>query len=386
MIVYLQPKSAFSKSIPRSDTLFGAICWSISVLYGVKELEDLLECYIEEKAPFIISSMFPYIKRDGKSKDREQEQNGQNEQNRLINSEDQKKENSKENSNNKEDSKKRVIHLLPRPLLKPMLETDFCDKEKYERNKKEKKVKLVSKTVFDSIIDGTYNSKREEYDIKAGVLLTKEECKELSKFSAFWQEDERARNSINRVTNVTNLYHEPIVTACQKEDWKSGFYFLVKFGEGFKKKYYSVVKSALNFLEEKGFGGNSSVGFGQCSVEVEDRDLISNQVDGDRLVVLSLMHPSEKDYKHLDKNRFTTYIELEKRKGFLERSYIGGMESRVWKPTLFMLAEGSTFVCDNNREIYGKLYEEKKETYQNLGFSVRINGLAYTVAMKGVAG
>lgn len=386
MIVYLQPKSAFSKSIPRSDTLFGAICWAISLLYGVKKLECLLECYIEEKAPFIISSMFPYIKWDGKSKDEENKENKENGKNKLIDSQDETRENDIVSVNNKEDSKKQIIHLLPRPLLKPMLETNFCDKEKYERNKKEKKVKLVSKTVFDSIIDGTYNSKREEYDIKAGVLLTKEECKELSKFSAFWQEGERARNSINRITNVTNLYHEPIVTACQKEDWKSGFYFLVKFGGDFKQDYYSVVKSALNFLEEKGFGGNSSVGFGQCSVEVEDRDLISNQVDGDRLVVLSLMHPSEKDYKHLDKNRFTAYIELEKRKGFLERSYIGGMESRVWKPTLFMLAEGSTFVCDNNREIYGKLHKEKEETYQNLGFSVRINGLAYTVAMKGVAG
>ncbi|KAF0193787.1 MAG: hypothetical protein FD167_5921, partial [bacterium] len=75
-----------------------------------------------------------------------------------------------------------------------------------------------------------------------------------------------------------------------------------------------------------------------------------------------------------------TYAQLEKRKGFLETAYVGGIESRVWKPTLFMLAEGSTFLPDNDRQVYGKLYEEKEP--RSLGYKLRINGLAYTVTMK----
>ncbi|MBL8149871.1 MAG: hypothetical protein JNN15_08080, partial [Blastocatellia bacterium] len=66
MIVYLLPKSPFTKSAPRSDTLFGAICWAIRLLYGQQKLVDIIEKFdaaIESARPlpFLLTSCFPYF-------------------------------------------------------------------------------------------------------------------------------------------------------------------------------------------------------------------------------------------------------------------------------------------------------------------------------------
>lgn len=334
MIVYLQPKTPFSKAVPRSDTLFGAICWSICLLYGETELSNLLAKFQENTAPFVLSSLFPYV------------------QNR----------------------KGEKVLFLPRPLLPPST-LELGSKEDYEKLKKSKKAKYVSEQVFNSILDGTYEEKKDSYVIESNAVMTKTE--QQGSLSEFFKQTEIARNTINRLTNATKLYYEPIV-AINKEQ-QTGFYFLVKLDPVSDKQVRPMLKAALSFLQEKGFGGNSSVGFGQCQVEVVDQNPIKDFKDGNQLVTLSLMFPNLKDREHLSKSRNNTYAQIERRKGFLESSYLSGRFPQVWKPTLFMLTEGSNFPCDNDRKLYGQLFEDKRA---GLDFNPRINGLAYTVAIK----
>jgi CRISPR-associated protein Csm4 len=343
MIVYLKPKSPFAKAVPRSDTLFGAICWAIKVLYGEKELINLLDEFASDNAPFIVSSLFPFVE--------------------------------------KLETKKKTL-FFPRPLLVPKLGKEFSSPEEYKEAKKRKKARFVSESVFTSFIDGTYEAKSESFVSQAGAIMTLAEQAELKGLDGFFIETEIARNSINRLTNaVEALYYEPITSVRNQEDFSTGFYFLLKLDANSDKNLQPKLEAAIRFLEDKGFGGNSNVGFGHSEVEIQTNNPISDYSQATRLITLSLMHPSKQDLEFLADHKAETFGQLERRKGFLESLYLQDVK-RVWKPTLFMFTEGSVFPCDKNRRIYGQLFKETQE--RKPGFRVRINGLAYTVASKGV--
>lgn len=342
MIVYLQPKTPFSKAIPRSDTLFGAICWAIRLIYGETHLNKLLEKFQENVAPFIVSSLFPYA----------------------------------------ETSKGEKILFFPRPLLPPS-KLKLSSKEDYDKLKKIKKAKYVSQKVFEDVLDGSYSAKEATYPIESNTLITQAEKDKISFLSEFFKPREIAHNTINRLTNATKLFYEPAIFFNKDQTQKIGFYFLIKINSESDNHIKEMLKAALSFLQDKGFGGNSSTGFGQCEIQIEDKLPFQNQdaEPGKFLITLSLMFPNCKDRDHLLNCKADSYAQLERRKGFLESSYLSGQIAQIWKPTLFMLSEGSVFPCDNDRKLYGWLFEDKRK---ELDFTPRINGLAYTVVIKGV--
>jgi len=348
MIIYLQPKTPFSKAIPRSDTLFGAICWAIRLLRGKEKLEELLEKFKFEdtscNAPFVLSSMFPYVENKGKK-----------------------------------------FLFLPCPLFPPTSEKDFNSVEEYKKNKANKKVKYVSQTVFNAIANGSY--KKDDCVVQAGIRMTKDEQKELEDLEKLFEESEAVHNTLNRITYQSKIYYESMVAKTkQKSHLETGFYFLIKLDEK-DKDLVSTLKDAIDFLKEKGIGGNTSIGFGQCYIQIEDetkdKPIIANNPNEKCLVTLSLMFPSKLDQEHLKKEQILTrsFAQLERRKGFLESSYLSNIE-RIWKPTLFMLAEGSVFPRDKDRpnQIYGSVYKYEDSNFHDL--EIRINGLAYTVGIK----
>jgi CRISPR-associated protein Csm4 len=343
MIIYLEPKTAFSKAIPRSDTLFGAICWAVRLLDGKEKLEELLEKFKPDKAPFVLSSMFPYV----------------------------------ENSENK-----KKFLFLPCPLFPPTPE-DFKNIEEYKKNKANKKVKYVSQTVFNAIANGSY--KKDDCVVQAGIRMTKGEQKELEDLKNIFDESEAVHNTLNRITYQSKIYYESmVVKAKQDSHLKAGFYFLIKLDEK-DKDLVSMLKNAIDFLKEKGIGGNTSIGFGQCDIKAEDepkdKPIIAGYPKEKYLVTLSLMFPSKLDQDHLRKNQTKSYAQLERRKGFLESSYLSDV-NRIWKPTLFMLAEGSVFPRDENRpnQTYGSVHKYADSNFHDL--EIRLNGLAYTVGIK----
>jgi CRISPR type III-A-associated RAMP protein Csm4 len=141
-----------------------------------------------------------------------------------------------------------------------------------------------------------------------------------------------------------------------------------------------MLKGALRFLGDKGFGGGASTGRGHSDVEFEENEIVSGHDPGTHLVSLSLLHPGAADRRHLAEHREQVYARLERRKGFVEITYAPETE-RVWKPTLVMLSEGATFPRDGERKLYGSLFKEQI-VRSGLNGHLRINGLGYTVPLK----
>ena len=66
MTAYFLSDSGFrGDGPPRSDTVFGALCWAWRLLFGAPELELLLMEFHDGPPPFLISSMFRFHKKDG---------------------------------------------------------------------------------------------------------------------------------------------------------------------------------------------------------------------------------------------------------------------------------------------------------------------------------
>jgi CRISPR type III-A-associated RAMP protein Csm4 len=65
MIVRLMPTGRFLGGLPRSDTLFGALCWGIRWTQGEPTLLEVLEACERDDPPFLLSSAFPYAEGEG---------------------------------------------------------------------------------------------------------------------------------------------------------------------------------------------------------------------------------------------------------------------------------------------------------------------------------
>ncbi|HQR35002.1 MAG TPA: type III-A CRISPR-associated RAMP protein Csm4 [Blastocatellia bacterium] len=358
MIFYLTSQAAFAQGVPRSDTLFGAICWAIRWLYGEKELAELLAAFdasVEKQTapPFVISSVFPFF----------------------------------------EDYAGKIL-FLPRPLGAIDLSDSLQQVETYQSFKRFQKAKFVSRSVFDLVASGKLDEAQiyaqlnqndvGSFRLHGGALMTQAEYERVKVLPSLISAVELPRNSINRISVATSgtggqLFYQPVASgrALSKLNTRSGFYFLARSAESATTE---MLKAAMRFLADKGLGGDFSVGRGHCEVSADSDDIVGD-TGGTRLMTLSLMHPSPTDLQHLNQNRSATFARLERRKGFLEGSFVIPIK-QIWKPTLFMLGEGSTFLRDGERNTYGNLFAESRQR-EGLGFDVRINGLAYTVGMKG---
>ncbi|MCS6886382.1 MAG: type III-A CRISPR-associated RAMP protein Csm4 [Acidobacteriota bacterium] len=351
IIAYLYPQAPFSNNIPRSDTLFGALAWTIRLLYGRKELESLLEEFdhsIEKDTtpPFLISSLNVFF----------------------------------------EDKNCRVL-FFPRPMLPPP-KLNIDDEQKYAKVKKFKKTSLLSRVLFEKLLAGELTEQQiidklgKDYFDHAGALLSKEEYEQVRTIKSLLYNGEIARNTLNRLSFSTapsehgQLFYQKVVstTCIPKLNIRTGLFLLIDATE----KYDQMLKSALFYICQKGIGGDTTIGRGHCEVSFEKNSLSLPQ-NGSRRVALSLFHPNEVDRRELKSRLSEVYGQLERRKGFLETSYLSEV-AQVWKPTLLSFKEGSSFP-DYGRKVYGALYKESKQR-PSLDYKVRIYGLAYTVAMR----
>lgn len=356
MIVYIEPRAPFTKGVPRSDTLFGAVCWAIRLLYGESALQSLLAEFdraVSDGAepPFLLSSLFPYF----------------------------------------EDEKGKIL-FLPRPLMPPA-QIDINNVKSYRAFKKLRKVGYVSRAVFEQMANGRLDELTlfaemakdgSGYSLQSSALVTAEERERILLLPELVVVEEAARNAINRLSISTGgeggqLYYQPIVSARKNEIARSGFYLFIQTSKE-NGEIKTMLKAGLRFLAEKGLGGDTSVGRGHFELEFDDDANIEGFSGGERLMTLSLFHPAENDREHLRRHVSDTYARMERRKGFIENAYIN-MAKQVWKPTLFMLGEGATFPRDGERRVYGSLYRDE-QVRAGLDFQIRINGLACTVAMK----
>jgi CRISPR-associated protein Csm4 len=262
-----------------SDTLFSAICNAYRLLYGKDKLEELLNLYINNAPPFLLSSAFPYI---GGSSD---------------------------------------VLLFPLPKS--------VDLGKYvDDRKKYKKVELISKSIFLKIISGEINETfindchliQDNRVLIAGIENIGKGDKKI------WASREVPRVAIDSITNTTNIYHvgEVVYSA------GCGLYFLIDFKN---PEFIEKVKSAIRVLGDEGIGGERTYGKGLFKVknfELIKFDITSNN----NFVTLSLYYPGQEELNGLNGD-----YDLVKRGGWIYS--IDGISMR--RKTVRMFVEGSVF-------------------------------------------
>lgn len=326
MLVLMSGLSGFLDLAPRSDTLFGAVCWAIRWIDGEEALLDLLGRADAREPPFLVSSAFPFA-----------------------------------------ESGARRTFLLPRPLLPAAAHDD----DAMAVSKAVRRIRWVSAGLFADILAGR---------LPPGALAAGLAAKNLQeKDRAIGREDELLphfhsldvdRNGINRLTGAVS---EGLLFTSRIEMVQDGGYFCLV--QPRRPGVVSRVMAAFRFLADRGIGGDSSVGRGQFQVAFEDEDPFQAPSDGEDVITLSLFHPSNGDLRHLAAHRERVHCTVETRRGRLEQMY--APHARVWKPALRYLSEGSVFPRLDGREVYGCAPVVLDEP-----FGVRQNGFAYPVRMR----
>ena len=295
MLVYIKPLSLFPKL--HSDTLFGAILYSISELYPNK-VDELLDSFKKGEPPFVLTSTFPFIY-------------SQDEKVRFY---------PKLILNNKKSNE-----VKNRDILKEFKKIEYFEEEIF--------FKLINGEISENEILNNFDS----YYKSGNLLMGKEYSIDNSQKSNILP-----NNSVNRLTNET----EGIFYSEGDNFMNRGLFFFVEF---YNKEYEPVLKGAIKFLKDRGFGRDISTGKGQFVYEIEDVNLndLAGNSDGGNFITLSRFIPINEDLKRI--NEYSSY-EIDSKRG---RSASGEIRKEVK-----FFKEGSTF--PDYQKFYGKIVDSGK--------------------------
>lgn len=297
MLIYLKPLSIFPEL--HSDTLFGAITYAISQLYPEK-IDEMVESF-ENEPPFIISSTFPFIfKKDFK------------------------------------DGKK--IKFYPK-IIFPNKSKDFDEKFHPKDFKEYKKVKFIEESLFFDLLKGKLNENDilrnySHYKYTKGLFMRQSYGIDFN-----FGENIIPNNNVNRKTNET----EGIFYTSGNEFKNMGLFFLVEFAND---EYKPIIKAAMKFLKDRGFGRDISTGKGHFDYFI-DEDYSINQYDGNYFVTLSRFIPNSDDLAHI--NEFASY-EIDSKRGKSSSNEI--------RKQIRFFKEGSVF--PDYKKYYGRIVQSGK--------------------------
>ena len=309
MLVYLKPLSIFPEL--HSDTLFGAITYAINELYP-----DLVQDMIDEfeiKPPFILSSTFPFAFNDDKK-------------------------------NKFEDIEK--VRFYPKIIAKKFakglsVEFDSQDFKKY------KDIEFIEENLFIRILKGDLTefdilNNFKSYNVLKKNLLLEGELD----FDVYMSNNIIPNNSINRISNQT----EGIFYTSGNEFKNMGLFFLMEFND---EKYIPIIKAALRFLRDRGFGRDISNGKGQFDYIIDEEfsinDFYDDSNDLNSFLTLSRFIPNDEDLKNI--NEYSSY-EIGSKRG---RSPSGELRKQIR-----FFKEGSVFL--NYTKYHGKIISSAKNS------------------------
>ncbi len=328
-IIRLTPRACFETTL-HSDTIFGAICWGIRMLFEESKLMGILEEF-DKSPPFIISSAFPWQK---------------------VN--------------------EGYRYYLPKPNLRP-LKIDELKKIAAVQHIKKEAVSYYS-SKYDVI--KTIEDYKEFRKIKwvplsefRRILKNLSEAAHFRRYldklfsePQFWASGVVQKNSIDRLTNSTtgsgNTFYHPIVSFRENH----GFYFLIRTNDA-----TSYLKPVLRYLEDSGIGPNARTGRNWFSVEIEEKTLLPCD-GGNAFVTLSRYMVNEPLFE--DK----CFYKLQSIRSKVEsRLEFAGED--VWKEKVTYFNAGSVITPHEHKDFYGRMAEVKEIA----GKTIRQYGYAYPV-------
>lgn len=299
--------------ILHSDTLFSAIICKWQLFY-----DDNIENFINNP-PFILSSAFPF--------------KGDN-------------------------------YFFPRPMIK-------IGNEQFKYDKKLKKIKFVSKNIFEKLINAEQIEFSEEYVFPDGLFWTDYKVDDLlDEEKIIYQKRETPRIVIDRETNYSEIFYFNEIIFSEN----CGLFFLVKFiDEKIKDKFETI----LRLLGDEGIGGDKSSGKGCFKVNVVENFSIKIPTVSEYFITLSLFYPAEDEIQNgLLQN--STY-ELITRTGWIHSISATSLRRKA----LRMFIEGSVFKNIKKDGIYGEIKNvfNKNDTL-GLLHNVYRYGISFAIPIK----
>lgn len=237
------------------------------------------------------------------------------------------------------------------PIPKIDFEDDLSDdeKEKYFSDiKKLKKIKYVSKNIFELIINQklslsvVINKIKNEWCIKNKTFLV-----EINEKTPEMKTIEVPRNSLNRYTGKSKIFYTnaTIYNGCD-------MFFLVKGNKENKR----IIESAIKFLEDRGFGQDYSTGFGNFEY-LSKEEIEIKEPESESCVNLSLFYPKGKELSGVNKQ-----YSLREIKGITQK----GMHI----PAVIFIEEGS---CFDDNKLLGSKYTVPETQNILAGYIYTIN-------------
>lgn len=329
-IIHLAPRSSYEIQL-HSDTLFGAICWGIRMLFGEDRLVQVLDEY-KTSPPFLVSSAFP-CRFDGKD----------------------------------------YSYFLPKPVLKPLNINDLAKfsekaqgiKETYH-SKKFHRIEIANKyKKFKKIkFIGISNFKKSLKQPDEAVLF-KDYLEGYLSETHYCKAESTQKNSLDRLTHSTtgagNTFYMPEIAYREKY----GLYFLLK-----TKNINDYIKPVLHFLEDSGVGPNARTGKNWFKVKIAEKTLFdgNNSLSGDSFITLSRYIKSEPI------NTEASFYQLASVRSKVEsRLEFSGED--VWKHRVSYFTAGSVIKPENKTEHFGSLVPVKAI----MGKTIYQYGYAYPV-------
>lgn len=255
MLIYIKPLSTFPKL--HSDTLFGALTYAISELYP-NLVDEMINEFEENKPPFLISSTFPVIFNEGDK-----------------------------------------VKFYPKLIIGSDL--SGIDSQII---KDYKKVDYIEEKLFYALINGELSEKDilnnyDDYYRFSNLLMGEKIDVDIG-----FGENILPNNSVNRLIHETKIFYT------QGDSYKNlGLFFLVQI---FNEDYSSIIKSAIKFLKDRGFGRDISTGKGHFDFEIDETVTFDDGSDKNMFVTLSRFIPTEDDLKRINEY---SYYEIGSKRG-----------------------------------------------------------------------
>jgi len=342
--VYLKPKGSYLGEIS-SDTLFGALCWAIYVLYGEDKLEEMLLAF--HTAPkFLLSSPFPYI------------------WNSIT-----------------------TVRFFPKPklpapssqILKELAKReaktenvkDIKFKKKYlevmETFEEIKNISFVSEQIFKKIVEGELNLmdifehrkatgyRDEDIESLGNAFITHRERKEVDPkgellTSPFMRESDIQRNQIDRLTCTTVeglLFFSTQVFFLKRENGiKSGLWFLLKTDD------FEFLEPLLRYIADTGIGGDRSVGRGHFDISWDEDTALPEPKEPNCFINLSRYLPRSGE---IDITKIPLSYTLRNVRGKHESRFLSRPRQPHFKKMVRVFEEGSIFPLIEKKAFYGRL-------------------------------
>lgn len=284
MLIYIKPLSTFPKL--HSDTLFGALTSAISELYP-NLVDEMINEFEQKRPPFLISSTFPVIFNEDK------------------------------------------VKFYPKLIMESNLSgIDSKIIKDY------KKVDYLDEKLFYSLINGELSERDilnnyEDYYRFSNLLMSEKLDVDIG-----FGENILPNNSVNRLVHETKIFYT------QGDSYKNlGLFFLVEI---FDENYSSIIKSAIKFLKDRGFGRDISTGKGHFDFEIDETVTFDDTSDKNMFVTLSRFIPTPEDLGRV--NEYSFY-EIDSKRG---RDKTGEIRKQVR-----FFKEGSIF--PNYQMTYGNI-------------------------------